>query len=335
MSALTVLTARQVESAVRGAEEIVMRAVEQAYIGFREGRAVLPPSSFLKFHADRPDRIIALPAYLSDDPPIAGMKWIGSVPANVERGMDRASALIVVNDVDTGRPTAVLEASLISAARTAASAAVAARALHGNPECKSFGIIGCGLIGLEVARYITFAFPSIQELVLYDLRRPNAEAFQRRAQAELGVNCRIADSANATVSTTRLVALTTVASKPHLDCALQADHTVLNISLRDLAPRMVLESDNIVDDIEHILQSQTSPHLASLQVNHHDFIRASLADVLTGDAPARVDGLPCVFSPYGMGILDLAVARVVMSKLHNVEGVHIIDNFLPEPWSRS
>ena len=111
------------------------------------GDSVNPPSYFLRF-PDRPSsRIIALPASIGGRVGVDGLKWISSFPENVEAGIPRASAVLVLNDHDTGYPFACLEGSIISATRTAAMAVSAAGWLsRDRPRPTRVGFLGTGLI---------------------------------------------------------------------------------------------------------------------------------------------------------------------------------------------
>ncbi|HSN99011.1 MAG TPA: hypothetical protein VLS89_12020 [Candidatus Nanopelagicales bacterium] len=107
-----------------------------------------------------------------------------------------------------------------------------------------------------------------------------------------------------------LIVLTTVAATPHiLDGSLLAHNPlVLNISLRDLAPEILLGAHNIVDDVEHVMQANSSPHLAEQLSGGRAFVNGTLAALMTG-ACAVDRSKPIVFSPFGLGILDLAVGK--------------------------
>src|SRR4029450_2968617 len=121
-----VIPGAQAQRALRGQEKEIVELVEATYRLHGAGDSVNPPSYFLRF-PDRPSsRIIALPASIGGPTPVDGLKWISSFPENVAAGIPRASAGLVLNDHDTGDPFACLEASIISATRTAASAALAA-----------------------------------------------------------------------------------------------------------------------------------------------------------------------------------------------------------------
>ena len=100
--------------------------VGRTYLLHHDRQSVNPDSYFLRFPTKPDARVIALPAYLGGDVDTIGIKWIASFPGNVQRGMPRASAVLLLNDYETGYPVACLEAAAISAARTAASAALAA-----------------------------------------------------------------------------------------------------------------------------------------------------------------------------------------------------------------
>jgi N-[(2S)-2-amino-2-carboxyethyl]-L-glutamate dehydrogenase len=108
-----------VKSAIEANRKEVFDAVERAYRLHAARDAINPDSSFLRF-PDKPNaRIIALPAHLGGTVQKSGIKWISSFPENRAGNLARASAVQILNDATTGYPIACIEASLISATRTA------------------------------------------------------------------------------------------------------------------------------------------------------------------------------------------------------------------------
>lgn len=307
----------------------VLDTVAQTYLLHADKRTVNPDSYFLRFPDAAHNRIIALPAALLDDEPVAGLKWIASFPNNIQAGMPRASAVVVLNDADTGYPIALLEGAQISAARTAFSAALAVRHLR-DPDAapRSIAVVGAGVIARNVleALQLTSGLPS--EVLIHDLDPANARAFATSLQESLEVRAdtteRIED-----VFAQDMVLLTTTAGQPYIEdeALIRPNQIVLNISLRDLSPGIVLSNWNVLDDVEHCLKANTSPHLAEQATGKRDFIAGTISDLVRGDiVPDRRKGL--IFSPFGLGVLDLALARIVFREACRTGSGTVVPDFL-------
>ncbi|MGK4006133.1 2,3-diaminopropionate biosynthesis protein SbnB [Sorangium sp. So ce1036] len=314
---------------IEGDPETCVRTVEDVYLAGHRGEVVCPNSYFLRF-PDRPDaRIIALPAHLGGDDPVSGIKWIASYPANIQRGIPRASAVIVLNRADDGYPYACLEGSIISAARTAASAASAAAALSGRRAARTLGVVGTGLIARYVVSFLTRLGWEIPEVLLFDANPAEAERF-RSAFCDPARHraIRVAEDLEAVVRRSDLLVFTTSAGAPHVHDPGWFSHApvVLHLSLRDLSPSVVRASFNVVDSVEHVMSAGTSLHLAEQESGHREFVTGTLAEVLLGKcAVPRTKTI--VFSPFGMGTLDLAVARWVYARAEAAGDVVWIDDF--------
>ncbi|MFG1678317.1 2,3-diaminopropionate biosynthesis protein SbnB [Micromonospora sp. NPDC049282] len=303
----------QVREVLEDADEEVLRAVREAYLCHQQGLTAVPHSVFLRFPDDDRNRIIALPAYLGGEDPVAGVKWIASFPANIETDLPRANAVMILNSVRTGEPEALVEAATISARRTAASAALAAATLAAGTPDTGVTLFGCGVINGEVLRFLRTTLPGLTAVTVFDLDAGRARSFAEASAARYPtLTVEVAESAAAALRAHRLVSLATTAGTPHLDAAYCPPGTlVLHLSLRDLSPATVLASTNIVDDADHVCRASTSLHLAEQEVGHRDFVTASLGSLLSGAPYRRPDDGLTVFSPFGLGILDLAVARLV------------------------
>lgn len=333
MPAFHVIGAKQIAEWLEQNPESVFDAVQDAYLQHADGRTVSPDSYFLRFPDSTRNRIIALPASIESAAPIAGIKWIASFPGNIEKGLDRASAVLIVNDRETGYPRACLEGSLISAARTAASAALGAHYLHSTPwKVKRLGVIGCGPIAYHTLALLVKLGWCIDELYVADLSEQRSQLFRDKCASFVGKST--AASLEATVTQSDMVLMATSATEPYITSPEWFSHapTVLHMSLRDLAPEVILSAQNFADDISHSLKAQTSTHLASQQVGHHEFMAGGIAAVIRRQV-APDSHRTRIFSPFGMGILDLAVAQRILDSIDEKNMVNVAE-FFPVPYAQ-
>jgi N-[(2S)-2-amino-2-carboxyethyl]-L-glutamate dehydrogenase len=298
-SSILILNAHDVLTILNEKEDEIVRIVKAAYLEHAAGASFLPPSTFLRFPNDEVNRIVALPAYLGGDFDISGIKWISSFPGNRALGMDRASAVIIVNSTRTGRPQAILEGAIISAKRTAASAALAAAYLHHDKQTRTVGIIGCGLINFDIVRFLRATFPQICNLVIFDNQLDQAQRFSKRCRKSSDdLEVEIAGDYRQVLRNSSLISVATTAVKPHLSdvSPYLPRTTILHVSLRDFS----------------VCRANTSVHLAEQAVASRNFIRCTLANIINDKAPPRnSDSGLTIFSPFGLGILDLAVSKYV------------------------
>ncbi|MCX5410109.1 2,3-diaminopropionate biosynthesis protein SbnB (plasmid) [Streptomyces sp. NBC_00335] len=328
---MLILRHADVRQILDGQERLVADVVEKTYKAHDEGRTALPHSIFLRFPDAPRDRIIGLPAFVGGDEPATGMKWISSFPGNLEQGLERASAAIILNEAGTGRPAALVEGSVISAKRTAASAAVAARLLTAEPDTHGAALIGCGVINLEVLRFLRSELPGLRRVTVHDQDPARAELFARRAAELTGLGVTVADTAGEALAAHRLVSLATTAAAPHLDLApLATGSTVLHVSLRDIKVEDILAAQNVTDDTDHVSREQTSIHLAEQATGNRDFVDAEIGRILRDPASFRRDpARTLVYSPFGLGALDIALAARVHAEAA-AKGLGVeVEGFLP------
>lgn len=299
-----------IASLLQGKEREIVDRISEAYSIHGAGDSSLPHSVFVRFPDKKRERIIALPGYLGGNKDIAGIKWIASFPENYSRGISRASAVMVLNSMETGRPQAFMEGSIISAKRTAASAALACDKLHASGDIEALGIIGCGLINREIVRFIA-SLRNIRSIVTFDVSADRATDWAESIRDIVGdISIEQTNEVSDLLARCPVVSFATTAVEPTISdlsmCPKGA--TLLHISLRDITAEAILTGENIVDDVAHAQRAQTSTHLAEQIEDNRDFLHGTLAQVLSGDIPPKKNpDAISIFSPFGLGVLDLTL----------------------------
>jgi ornithine cyclodeaminase/alanine dehydrogenase-like protein (mu-crystallin family) len=168
------------------------------------GRAELPPK--IGVHP-RPEGAFghAMPAYLPGDDPsgradLVGMKWVLGHPTNTALGLPGIHATLLLSDPRTGVPIAIMDASPITAERTAAISGVAIRAWAPSVAGRvpRAAVVGAGVQGRSHVRVIGHLMPGV-ELRVFDRDRARAEDLAADARDEQGIPTRVAESARAAI----------------------------------------------------------------------------------------------------------------------------------------
>ena len=328
---LLYLSRADVAAAAGPGSDLFVAAAAGAFALHARGRTVQPLKPYLRWRPDGhiADRIIAMPAYVGGERPVAGLKWIGSKHDNPERaGVERASALIVLNDTDTHEPVAVMEGALISAARTAAVTAVAARHLA-RPGFTTLTCVGCGPIGRQQVVTLIEQFPSVDTVWLYDVKEaaavtlaeslgPGGSAVSPGMTAQPKVEIRIAADAESAVRAGEVIVTATVAERPWLPAAwLRPGSFLSNVSIMDAGRDVFLSADKVVvDDWEQCNREGKVIHQLTTEGSFsRERLHAELGQVVIGERPGRQgDDEVILLNAMGMAVIDVACAKAVYDR---------------------
>ncbi len=177
---IVVLGERDTAAMAPGRREII-DIIERTYRAAAAGAAEVPTKTGV--HPDFPASFChAMPAWVEAERAL-GMKWITYYPGNMARGLPDSSAIIVLNDADTGMPVAVMGGMWITYARTAACAAVAACHLA-PPRARRLGLLGCGGLGTWSLRMLSEVLPDLAEVRVASRSRESRERFCREMAAQ-------------------------------------------------------------------------------------------------------------------------------------------------------
>lgn len=172
-SSLLLLSASDVVKAAPSLATII-GIVEETYLMEARGKVDIPPK--VGIHPGNKENFLhAMPAWVGGTEAL-GMKWVSFFPGNTAQGRSASSALIVLNDPETGMPMALIEGMWITNVRTGACAALAARHC-GRPAPRSLGLVGCGGLAESSLRCISEIFPSLQEVFVASARPESRRSF--------------------------------------------------------------------------------------------------------------------------------------------------------------
>jgi len=287
----------------------IIDLLEAAFREKGEGRVEMPPKPGI--HPGGGDNFIhAMPAYI---PAMnsAGMKWVSGFPGNYNRGLPYITGLLILNDPETGLPIAVMDCVWITAVRTAAATAVAARRLA-RPESAVLGVLGCGVQGTTNTEALNVLFP-LERVMAYDVKPEAASSFAAQISSQFDLEVVPVDMPQQAVTGCDLVVTAgPILKVPHRTIQAGWLDAGAFASLVDFDsywhPDAMKEADKFcTDDVPQLEHYEEVGYFQDIPP-----IYAELGELVTGKKPGRETPEERTMTcNLGLAMDDMAVAPVV------------------------
>lgn len=309
------LILNQADVAQLAAAELVFDAVEEAFRLAGLGQVQMPAKSYLMFPEFSGD-LRTMPAYL---PTLAaaGVKVVNSHPHNPKANLPTVMALIVLNDPVSGFPLAILSASVLTALRTGAGGALAAKMLA-RQDASSAGFIGAGTQARHQLKFLRLV-RQIQTVLVYDVDKSRTEEFCIWAR-EAGLEARPASTAKEAAASD-IVVTTTPGRGPVCDAVAFRPGAHINAigadapGKQELPAEILLRARVVVDHREQAAHSGEINLPIARGLYRPDKIYAELGEIVAGLKPGRTtDKEITLFDSTGLAIQDITVAKRIYDR---------------------
>ncbi|MFW9789177.1 MAG: ornithine cyclodeaminase family protein [Candidatus Thorarchaeota archaeon] len=326
MEDVIILTQSEVKECLSMKEAI--EAVRVAYSAFAKGRVQMPSVQHLDVHQFNGE--VDIKSGFVEDFELMGTKIASGFYDNKKEGLPPGIAVIVLLDLKTSMPLAIMDGTHITAYRTGAAGAVAA-SLLARKDSRKVGIVGTGIQGRMQLLALRELF-DIQEVKVWDRNRVMAERYKEQITNELSIDVTVVESPDdvapdadilvtATPSRTKLISVDAIQDGMHIN-AIGADGP----GKQELDPKIVSNATKIVvDSLEQCRKIGEVQHALGLGLIDENDIHAEIGEIVNGDKPGReTDDETTIFDSTGLSAQDIAAAKVVYEAAKKKElGRHI------------
>jgi len=292
-----------------------------AMIELSAGSVSMPARNVVQIAPSRGPRglLAAMPVYLDSSQTLA-TKLVSLYPENESQGIPSHQAVVVLFDSATGTPVAIMDGASITAARTAAGAALATRLLA-RPEARVLALLGTGVEARAHARAIP-RVRRIQEVRVWGRRRQKAEALAQELGAELGISIRAVESLREALAGAEIVCATTHTAEPvvigqSLEPGVHVNSVGLNPQGREVDEAAVRNATIVVESRAAALAPAPSgANDLTWPIQKGLITRESIAEVgeiLAGARPGRTSPEQItLYKSVGVAVQDAVAARLVL-----------------------
>lgn len=302
-------------------------AVEEAFRGHALGQ--VPSPGILGMHQGAGSFHVKA-GFMGADRPYFAAKVNANFPGNGARGLPTIQGAIVLFDASDGRPLALMDSISITALRTAAATAVAAKHLA-RSRCRSMLLCGCGAQALEQLRAV-LRVRQPERIRVHDLDAGKAERFAASARAELGIPVEVARDPASALPASDLVVTCTTARHYFVEAGMVRPGAFIaaagadNEDKQEIDPRLLARAKVVTDLTEQAARIGDLHHAIKAGVMSASDVHAQLGEVAAGLRPGREnDDEIVVFDSTGTGLQDVAAAIAVYRNAVSEPGMKRFD----------
>ena len=313
MSEVLILSKGEVQSCLPMKRTI--EAVRDAYIAFAKGRVQQPPVAHLDVKQYNGE--VDIKSGFVEDFDIIGTKIASGYYDNHKRGLPPGVAVIVLMDLKTSLPIAVMDGTYITAYRTGAAGAVAASVLA-RKNAKNVGIIGTGTQGRMQVHALKELF-EIERIYAWDVSEASAEQYSEEMTKKLGIDVIAVTDVKTAVQDTDIVVTVT----PSREALVMNDWIGEGVHInaigadgpgkQELDPQIVARADKVVvDSLSQCRRIGEIQHALAQNLITEKIVHAEIGQILTGEKRGREsDKEITLFDATGLAAQDIAAAHVV------------------------
>ncbi|MFX0054442.1 MAG: ornithine cyclodeaminase family protein [Promethearchaeota archaeon] len=329
MSEVLILSQNEVQSCLPMGKTI--EAVREAYIAFAKGRVQLAPVAHLDVKQYNGEVDIK-PGYVEDFG-IIGTKIASGYYDNHKLGLPPGVAVIVLMDLKTSMPIAIMDGTYITAYRTGAAGAVAADVLA-RKNSKIVGVVGTGTQGRMQIMALRELF-NIEEIRAWDIVGEVAERYAKEMAESLGIEVNAFSDVGDVVRDVDIVVTVT----PSREALVKSDWIGEGVHInaigadgpgkQELDPKIVANADKIVvDSLVQCRRIGEIQHALAQNLITEDNVHAEIGQILIGDKSGREsDEEVTMFDSTGLAAQDIAAGYVVYKEAKE-KGLGLTTNLL-------
>lgn len=314
---MIVLTASNQKQLMSMSEAI--DAVALALSEYSNQRANVPIRTFLPVESQGGTAIF-MPAMVESIDSI-GMKWVSIFPRNKEQGKKTLYGLVLLADIRTAEPLAMLEASHLTALRTGAASGLATR-LMARADANTLGVVGTGVQARGAIDAI-MAVRSIANIRLYNRNRDKAEQMANELAAMYDVHIDVVDAADNAVEEADIIVTATNSAQPVLSSSAIKPGAHINAigsfrpHMQELPTDLWLRASKIVTESTEGALDETGDLLIPIEegVYKAEDLYGELGELACGQKPGRErEDEITIFKSVGLAAMDIVVAKQIVDK---------------------